>query len=76
MQKQDDDTAQIMKEDFEQLLNFSIDLELKESPFSLLIDLIYDNSMLAVAFGPKDGISEEELKASIENAFSNSKFFD
>ena len=40
MQKQDDDTAQIMKEDFEQLSNFSIDLELEEGPFSLLIDLI------------------------------------
>ena len=43
MQKQDDDTTQIMKEDFEQLANFSIDLELEEGPFSLLIDLIYDN---------------------------------
>lgn len=76
MQKQDDDTAQIMKENFEQLSNFSIDLELEEGPFSLLIDLIYDNSMLAVEFGPEDGISEDEFKVSIENAFSNSKFFD
>jgi len=44
------------------------------TPFSLLIDLIYDNSMLAVEFGPEDGISEDEFKVSIENAFSNSKF--
>ena len=76
MWKQDYDTAQIMKEDFEQLSNFSIDLELEESSFSLLIDLVYDNSMLAVEFGPDDGISEDEFKVSIENAFSNSKFFD
>ena len=75
MQKQDDDTAQIMKENFEQLSNFSIDLELEEGPFSLLIDLIYDNSMLTVEFGPEDGISEDEFKVSIENAFSNSKLF-
>lgn len=70
MQKQDDDTAQVMKEDFEQLSNFSIDLELKEGAFSLLIDLIYDNSMLAVEFGPEDVISEDEFKVSIENASS------
>ena len=37
MQKQDDDTNQIMKEDFEQLSNFSIDFELEEGPFSNLI---------------------------------------
>ena len=76
MQKQEDDTAQIMKEDFEQLSNFSIDLKLEEGPFSLLIDLVYDNSMLAVEFGPEDGIYEDEFKVSIENTFSNSKFFD
>lgn len=76
MHEQDDDTAQIMKEDFEQLSNFSIDLELEEVPFSLLIDLIYNNSMLAVELGPEDGISEDEFKVSIENAVSNSKFFD
>jgi len=74
MQKQDDDTTQIMEKDFEQLSNFSIDLE-EEGPFSLLIDLIYNNSMLAVEFGPKDGISEDEFKVSIENAFSNPKLF-
>jgi len=36
MQKQDDNIAQIMKEDFEQLSNFSIDLELEaiKSAFS------------------------------------------
>ena len=56
--------------------NFSIDLELEEGPFSLLIDLIYDNSMLAVEFGPEDRISEDEFKVSIGNTFSNSKFFD
>ena len=73
MWKQDYDTAQIMKEDFEQLSNFSIDLELEESSFSLLIDLVYDNSMLAVEFGPDDRISEDEFEVSIENTFSNSK---
>lgn len=75
MQKADDDTNQIIKEDFEQLSNLSIDLELEEGPFSLLIDLIYDNSMLAVEFGPEDGISEDEFRVSIEKAFSNSKLF-
>ncbi len=75
MQKADDDTTQIIKEDFEQLSNLSIDLELEEGPFSLLIDLIYDNSMLAVEFGPKDGISEDEFRVSIEKAFSSSKLF-
>lgn len=40
-----------------------------------LIDLIYDNSMLAVEFGPEDGISEDEFKVSIENAFSKFKIF-
>ena len=75
MQKADDDTTQIIKEDFEQLSNISIDLELEEGPFSLLIDLIYDNSMLAVEFGPEDGISEDEFRVSIEKAFSNSKLF-
>ena len=75
MQKADDDTTQIIKEDFEQLSNLSIDLELEEGPFSLLIDLIYDNSMLAVEFGPEDGISEDEFRVSIEKAFSNSKLF-
>jgi hypothetical protein len=52
MQKADYVTTQIIKEDFEQLSNLSIDLELEEGLFSLLIDLIYDNSMLAVKFGP------------------------
>jgi len=77
MQKADDDTTKIIKEDFEQLSNISIDLELEleEDPFSLLIDLIYDNSMLAVEFGPEDGISEDEFRVSIEKAFSNSKLF-
>jgi len=75
MQKADDDTTQIIKEDFEQLSNISIDLELEEGPFSLLIDLIYDNSMLAVEFGPEDGISEDGFRVSIEKAFSNSKLF-
>ena len=75
MQEQDDHKAQIMQEDFEQLSNFSIDSELKGSPFSLFIDLIYDNSMLAIEFGPDDGISESEFKVSIENAFSSLKFF-
>lgn len=65
-----------MKEDFEQLSNFSIDLELEEGSSSLLINLIYDNSMLAVKFVPEDGIFEDEFKVSIENAFSNSKSFD
>lgn len=69
MQKADDDTTQIIKEDFEQLSNISIDLELEEGPFSLLIDRIYDNSMLAVEFGPEDGISEDEFRVSIEKAF-------
>jgi hypothetical protein len=75
MQKADDDTNQILKEDFEHLSNFSIDLELQEGPFSLLIDLIYKNSMLAVEFGPEDGISENEFRVSIEKTFSNSKLF-
>mgnify|MGYP001799232808 CR=1 FL=1 len=77
MQKADDDTTKIIKENFEQLSNISIDLELEleEDPFSLLIDLIYDNSMLAVEFGPEDGISEDEFRVSIEKAFSNSKLF-
>ena len=75
MQEQDDHKAQIMQEDFEQLSNFSIDLELEEGPFSLLIDLIYDNSMLAVEFGPEDGISEDDFKISIKNAFSNPELF-
>jgi hypothetical protein len=48
------------------LSNFSIDLELEEGPFSLLIDLIYNNSMLAVEFGPEDGISEAELYTSVD----------
>ena len=59
MQKQDDDTAQIMKED----------LELEEGLFSLLIDLVYDNSMLTVKFEPEDGIYRSEFKVSIENVF-------
>jgi len=75
MSKQANDTVQIMKEDFEQLSNFSIDLKLKESLFSLLIDLIYDDFMLEVEFGPEDGISEDEFEVFIENAFSNSKLF-
>lgn len=76
MQKTDDDTTQSIKEDLEQLSNLSIDLELKEDSFSLLIDLIYDNSMLAVEFGPENGISEDEFRVSIEKAFSNSKLFE
>ena len=75
MQKADDDTNQILKKDFEKLSNLSIDLELKEDLFSHLIDLIYDNSMLAVEFGPENGISEDEFRVSIEKAFSNSKLF-
>ena len=75
MSKQANDTVQIMKEDFEQLSNFSINLKLKESLFSLLIDLIYDDFMLEVEFGPEDGISEDEFEVFIENAFSNSKLF-
>lgn len=76
MQKADDDTTQIIKEDFEQLSNLSIDLELEEGPFSLLIDLIYDNSMLAVEFGPEDGISEDEFRAEIFVYFSPLKLSD
>ena len=75
MQNQDDDTAKTMKKDFEQLANLSVNLESEEGPFSLLIDLIYDNSMLAIEFGPEDGISEEEFEVSIEKIVSNSKFF-
>lgn len=76
MQKTNHDTTQIIKEDFEQLSTLSINLELEESPFSLLIDLIYNNSMLAFEFGPEDGISEDEFRLSIEKAFSNSKLFE
>jgi hypothetical protein len=75
MQKVDDDSNQIIQEYFEQLSNLSIDLELEEGPVSLLIDLIYNNSMLAIEFGPEDGISEDEFRVSIEKAFSNSKLF-
>ena len=75
IQEQDNDINQIMKKDFEQLSNFSIDLELEEGLFSLLIDLIYDISMLAIEFGPDNGISEDEFRVSIENTFSNSKLF-
>ena len=70
MQKQDDNEAQGMKKDFEKLSKFSVDFELEERSFSRLIDLIYDTSMLAVEFGPKEGISEEEFEISIKNAFS------
>lgn len=67
MQKADDDTTQIIKKDFEQLSNLSIDLELEEDQFCILIDLIYDNSMLAIEFRPEYGISENEFKNSIKD---------
>ena len=70
MQKQDDSEAQSMKKNFEKLSNFSVNFELEERSFSNLIDLIYDNSMLAVEFGPEEGISNEEFEISIKNAFS------
>jgi len=57
------------------LSNLSINLELEESSFSLLIDLIYDISMLAVEFGPEDEISKDEFKVSIKKGFSNTKLF-
>ena len=75
MQNQDNNTAQMLKKDFEQLSNFSVNLELEEGPFSSLINLIYDNSMLAIEFGPEEGISEEEFKVSIEKIVSSSNFF-
>lgn len=75
MQQQDDENIEVIENDFEQFSNFSIDFQLKESSFSLLIDLIYNHSMLAVELGPEEGISEDEFKVSIENAFSNSELF-
>lgn len=71
MQKADDDATQILEQDFEQLSCFSIDLE--EGTFSSLIDRIYNISMLAVEFGPEDGISEDEFRDSIEAEFSKCK---
>jgi hypothetical protein len=73
---QDTETLFIMEKDFEQLSDFSIDSEIYENPFSNLIDLIYNNSMLAIEEGPYDGISDDEFKVSIENAFSNLKLFE
>lgn len=40
MKMADDDTTKIIEEDFEELSNFSIDLELEEGPFFLLINLL------------------------------------
>ena len=75
MQQQDVDNLEILEKDVEQLSNFSIDFQVQESPFSRLIDLLYDSSMLANELGPEDGISEGEFKVSIERAFSNSELF-
>ena len=73
MELQNDGNAHIIKDDFEQLSNFSIDLESEKSPFFSLINLIYNNSMLAMEFGSEEGVSDDEFRISIENAFSNSQ---
>ena len=90
MEREDDNTNQMIKKDFELLSNISIDFELEEGPFSHLIDLIYNMSMLENEFGFEDEneifeeefeyadlnrMSEREFKVSIEKAFSNLKLF-
>jgi hypothetical protein len=75
MGEADGDTYQIIKKYFEKLSNLSIDLESKRGPFPILIDLIYNISMLVIEEGPENEISEDEFKVSIEKAFSNSKLF-
>jgi hypothetical protein len=42
------------------------------NPFSILIDIIYRNFMLSTEYE----ISDDELRSSIEDAFSNFKSFE
>lgn len=74
MQGQDSETTQIMRDDIEKLRNFSIDSELTKNPFSVLIDLIYYSSVLAIEFGPEEGISDEKFELCIRSALA--RFFD
>jgi hypothetical protein len=81
MESHDARTAENMRNDFEQLSNFSIDSELltfEEPPFFFLIDRLYNLSMLIDEFGTDDeenGISEADFKSRVEEAFSNPELF-
>ena len=70
MVKQDDERAEKILQDFKQLSNFSIDVNLNE--FSSLFRQISDNCLQAFEFGSKDdgyGIPEDEFRNSIEEIY-------
>ena len=70
MVKQDDEKAEKILQDFKQLSNFSIDVNL--DGFSSLFGRISNNCLQAFEFGPKNdgyGILEDEFRNSIEEIY-------
>ena len=77
MVKQDDEKAEKILQDFNQLSSFSIDVNL--DGFSSLFGRISNNCLQAFEFGPKNdgyGIPEDEFRNSIEEIyFELEKYF-
>ena len=67
MEKEDGKAAKIITNDFKQLARFSVDLKAVE--FSSLINEISEVCMVAREFGPKEGISDQNFRKSIEKTF-------
>ena len=70
MVKQDDEKADKILQDFNQLSSFSIEGNLDE--FSSLFERIYNKCVQAFEFGPQDdgyGIPEDEFRNSIEEIY-------
>lgn len=70
MVKEDDEEAATILQDFKQLSNFSIDVNLDE--FSSLFEQIFNTCLQAFEFGSKDdgyGIPEDEFRNSIEEIY-------
>ena len=70
MVKQDDEKAEKILQDFNQLSSFSIDVNLDK--FSFSFERISDKCLQAFEFGPEDdgyGIPEDEFRNSIEESY-------
>lgn len=75
MEKQDGNRAKIILTDFQQLETFLVELLAIE--FSFLLGKVSDLAIVAREFGPKNGISNEHFRESIEKIYSEmADFFD
>lgn len=67
MEQEDSTVAKIITDDLERLAIFATDLKALE--FSSLMSEISEISMIAIEFGPEEGISDQNFRKSVEKLY-------